>query len=80
MLLLNLWLNAQEASTLTIQDFFPFGTEHNDIALSQGDDVVVSISLPTELPFFGKEYSTVGVSTDHEPIIIDHNTHADKQQ
>ena len=72
-LLLNLWLNAQEASTLTIQDFFPYGIEHNDTALAQEDDLVESISLPTEFPFFGKMYSTVGVST--EPIIINHIIH-----
>ena len=55
---------------MTIQDFFPFGIEHNDTALAQKDDLVESISLPTEFPFFGKVYSTVGVST--ELIIINH--------
>ena len=59
-----LLLNAQEASTLTLQDFFPFGPDHNDTKLPQEDDFVQSITLPIELPFFGKVYTTVGVSID----------------
>jgi hypothetical protein len=64
MLLLNLWLNAQQTSTLTLQDFFPFGIEHNDRQLPQEDDAVKSLTLPIELPFFGKVYSTLGVSIE----------------
>ena len=57
-------LNTQETSTLTIHDFYSFGPEHNDTQLAQGDDVVESVMLPIEFPFFGKMYSTLGVSTD----------------
>lgn len=57
-----LLLNTQEASTLTVQDFFPFGLEHNDTELTPGDDEVKSIPLPIEFPFFGEVYSTLGVS------------------
>ena len=52
------------ALTLTVQDFFPFGLEHNDTELPRGDDQVESVVLPIELPFFGKVYSTLGVSTE----------------
>ena len=61
-------LNTQEISTLTIQDFYPFGPEHNDTQLTQGDDLVESVMLPIEFPFFGKMYSTLGVSTDADRL------------
>ena len=47
-------LNTQEASTLTIQGF---GPEHIDIQLTQGDDIVESVMLPIEFPFFGRMYT-----------------------
>ena len=49
--------------TLTVQDFFPFGLEHNDTELPREDDLVKSVVLPIELPFFGKVYRTLGVSS-----------------
>ena len=49
--------------TLTVQDFFPFGLERNDTELPREDDKVESVELPIELPFFGKVYSTLGVSS-----------------
>ena len=59
-----LLLDMQLASTLTIQDFYPFGPEYNDIPLAQGDDVVASTHL--DFPFFGEMYTSIGVSINPE--------------
>ena len=59
-----LLLDMQRASTLTIQDFYPFGPEYNDIPLAQGDDVVASTLL--DFPFFGEMYTSIGVSINPE--------------
>lgn len=59
-------LNTQEALTLTIEDFYPFGPEHNDTQLTRGDDVVNGLPLPIEFPFSGKRYTFLGVSIEAE--------------
>ena len=54
-----LLLNVQFTTSLTIEDFFPFGSEHEDSQLIPGDDRVDSVLL--DFPFFGKMYNSIGV-------------------
>ena len=50
---------------LTINEFFPFGLENNDIAMPPADDDSVSVSFTDRFLFYGKSYTSFGVSIDY---------------
>ena len=49
-----------------IDDFYPFGTENDDSFLVKADDeasdMVVDVKLDSAFQFYGKEYTSIGVS------------------
>ena len=53
-------LDQLSVSSLTVQDFYPFGPESNDSQLRRGDDVAESVRL--DFSFFGELYTSIGVS------------------
>ena len=51
-----------QVSALTTNEFFSFGVFNEDAALPDGDDVAVSEDFIAPFFFFGKTYTSFGVS------------------
>ena len=51
-----------QSSALTIDEFFSFGLTNGDTEMTQGDDLVVSVSFQDRFLFYGNSYAFFGVS------------------
>ena len=53
-----------QVSALTRDNFFSFGPRNNDSSLPEGDDIVTSQNFPAPFFFYGKTYTSFGVSVE----------------